>query len=50
MFTIFQSLSVEIYRNLGVEIPPERIEPVIRSGELKIADEQDATPTVSLKP
>jgi hypothetical protein len=37
MFTIFQTLSGEIYRNLGVEIPPEKIEPAIQSGELKIS-------------
>jgi plasmid segregation protein ParM len=40
MFTAFQALSVEIYRNLGIEIPPERIEPIIRQGEVKISGRQ----------
>lgn len=37
MFTAFQSLSLELYRNLGVEITPERIEPIIRCGELRVS-------------
>lgn len=37
MFTVFQALATEIYRNLGVEIPPERIEPLIKNREIKIS-------------
>lgn len=37
MFTAFQALSTEIYRNMGIEIPPERIESVIRKGEIKVS-------------
>lgn len=37
MFSAFQALSNELYKNLGVEIPPERLEPLIRDGEVKIA-------------
>ena len=37
MFTVFQILSGEIYRSLEVEIPPEKIEPIMRQGEIKIA-------------
>lgn len=36
LFTSFQVLSGGIYREFGVEIPPERLEPVVRSGELRV--------------
>lgn len=36
IFSAFQILSKEIYRNLGVEIQPEYIEPIVASQEIKI--------------
>jgi plasmid segregation protein ParM len=37
IFNAFQTLSSEIYRKHKVEIPPERIEAVVRAGKLKIS-------------
>jgi plasmid segregation protein ParM len=37
MFNVFQVLTNEIYKNLGLEIPLEKIEPHFRSGEIKVA-------------
>lgn len=40
IFSAYQNLSVEIYRNLGIEIPPEQIEAIIRKGEMNISGRQ----------
>lgn len=37
IFSAFQYLSGEIYRNLGIEISAEHIEPIVRKGELSIS-------------
>lgn len=37
IYSAFQNLSAEIYRGLGIEIPPENIEPFIRKGEITVA-------------
>jgi len=40
IYSAFQTLSGELYRSFKVEIPPERIEPIVRSGQLKIAGKE----------
>lgn len=40
IFSAFQALSGELYRSLKVEIPPERIEPIARSGRIKVAGKE----------
>jgi hypothetical protein len=40
IFSAFQALSSELYRSFKVEIPPERIEPIVRSGRIKVAGKE----------
>ncbi len=37
IFNSFQNLSTELYRNLSLEVPPERMEPLVRANEVMIA-------------
>lgn len=39
MFSVFQALSFQIFRSFGVEIPPERIEPIFLSKQIRISGE-----------
>lgn len=45
MFSAFQNLALDLYQNLGVEIPTENIEQFIRQGEIKISGR-----TISIEP
>lgn len=37
IFASFQALSTEIYRNLSLEVPPEKLEPLVKSKEIMVA-------------
>lgn len=45
IFSIYQNLSLEIFRNYGIEIPIEHLEPLVQKGELNISGRQ-----VSIEP